>query len=107
MDLAANARLYPSILHARSQVVVYGTGAAEAQIPAQFMLVNAITLKWIFVYELTAQERAAAVGAINRMMEEKRLIHNVAKNFPLADMVSAHEAVEQGKALGNVVVTIE
>ena len=107
MDLAANARLYPSILHARSQVVVYGTGAAEAPIPAQFMLVNAITLKWIFVYELTAQERAAAVGAINRMMEDKRLIHNVAKSFPFADMVSAHEAVEQGKALGNVVVTID
>ena len=91
MDLAANARLYPSILHARSQVVVYGTGAAEAPIPAQFMLVNAITLKWIFVYELTAQERAAAVSAINRMMEDKWLIHNVAKNFPLVQIAACSD----------------
>src|SRR5712691_1385243 len=106
MDLAANAALYPGILHAHSQVVVYGTGAAQAQVPAQFLLVNAVTMKWIFVYELTTQERAAAIGAITRMMEEKRLIHNVAMTFPLADIVAAHEAVEQGRAMGNVVLTM-
>ncbi len=106
MDLAANAKLYPGVLHPRSQVVVYGTGAAEAAIPAQFLLVNAITLKWIFVYELTAQERDEAVGEITRLMEAKRLIHNVALALPLGEIVRAHEAVEQGKTPGNVVVTM-
>ena len=71
MDLAANAKLYPGLLHARSSVVVYGTGSAEAAIPAQFMLVNAIAVEFVFVYELTAEERAAAVSAITRMLEEQ------------------------------------
>ena len=106
MDLAANARLYPDVLHARSTVVVYGTGSAEAQIPAQFLLVNAIALKFIYVYELAAAERAAAISAITRMLESKTLINNVALTLPLQDIVAAHEAVEQGKALGNVVVTL-
>jgi NADPH2:quinone reductase len=106
MDLAANAKLYPGLLHPRSQVVVYGTGATEAAVPAQFMLVNVITMKWIFVYELTPKERDEAVGAITRLMAEKRLIHNVALTLPLGDIVRAHEAVEQGKTPGNVVVTM-
>jgi NADPH2:quinone reductase len=106
MDLAANARLYPGLLHPRSRVVVYGTGAAQAKIPAQFLLVNAITLEWIFVYELTAEERAAAIGAIAQGMAQKQLIHNVALSLPLAEVVRAHEAVEQGAAAGSVVVTI-
>jgi NADPH2:quinone reductase len=106
MDLAANARLYPGLLHPRSQVVVYGTGAAEAAIPSQFLLVNAITMKWIFVYELTKAERDEAVGGITRMMEGKRLIHNVALTLPLDSIVRAHEAVEHGKTPGNIVVTI-
>ena len=106
MDLAANARLYPGILHARGNVIVYGTGSAEAQIPAQFLLVNAIAIKFIFVYELTDAERAAAVADINRMLADKTLVNNVALTLPLADIVAAHEAVEQGKALGNVVVRI-
>jgi NADPH2:quinone reductase len=106
MDLAANAGLYPGILHARSQVVVYGTGKAESQIPSQFLLVNAVTMTWIFVYELTREERAAAVAAITGMMEARRLIHNVALTLPLERVLQAHETVEQGKAAGNVVLTI-
>jgi NADPH2:quinone reductase len=106
MDLAANARLYPGVLRARSTVVVYGTGSVEAQIPAQFLLVNAIAIKFIYVYELTAGEREAAISAITRMLENKTLINNVALTLPFQDIVAAHEAVEQGKALGNVVVTL-
>jgi len=106
MDLAANAGLYPGILHARSQVVVYGTGKAESQIPSQFLLVNAVTLTWIFVYELTKEERAAAIAAITGMIEGRRLIHNVALTLPLDRVLQAHETVEQGKAAGNVVLTI-
>jgi NADPH2:quinone reductase len=106
MDLAANAKLYPGILRARSSVVVYGTGSPEAAIPAQFLLVNAIAIKFVFVYELTDAERTAAVSDINRMLADKTLINNVALTLPLADIVAAHEAVEQGKVLGNVVVRI-
>jgi NADPH:quinone reductase len=106
MDLASNAKLYPGILHARSKVVVYGTSSLEALIPAQFLLTNQIIIQWIFIYELTAEERSAAVGTITRMLESKSLINNVALTMPLKDIVAAHEAVEQGKAMGNVVVMV-
>jgi NADPH2:quinone reductase len=106
MDLAVNAKGYPGCLHARSEVVVYGTGSADAQIPAQFLLVNAIAIKFIYVYELTAAERTAAVSTINKMLENKTLKNNVALTLPLNDIVGAHEAVEQGKAMGNVVVKL-
>jgi NADPH2:quinone reductase len=105
LDLSANARLIPGVLRPRGTVVIYGTGP-EAALPAQWLLVNAITLKFIFVYELTAEERAAAVGTITRMLEEKRLTTNVALTLPLADIVAAHETVEQGKVAGNVVVRL-
>jgi NADPH2:quinone reductase len=106
LDFAANARLLPGVLRPRGTVVVYGTGSAEAQIPAQWLLVNAIAIRFIFVYELTPREREAAVGAITRMLADKQLIHNLATTYPLDQLVAAHEAVEQGKSLGNVVVKV-
>ncbi len=106
MDLAANAALLPGIAHDRTTVVVYGTGRPVADIPAQFLLVNQVAIKFIFVYELSAHERGAAIRTISEMMEAGRLVHNVAMSFPLADIVAAHEAVEQGTAPGNVVVTL-
>ena len=106
LDLAANAKLLPGVLRPRGSVVVYGTGSVEAQIPAQWLLVSAIAIKFIFVYELTPAERDAAVGTITRMLAERKLINNVATSYPLDQIVAAHEAVESGKILGNVVVTM-
>ena len=106
LDIAANAKLIPEVLHPRGSLVVYGTGTPEGDIPLQFCLRNAITLKFIYVYELDAAERAAALGAIERALTAGKLITNVGKTFPLADTVAAHEAVEAGNVLGNVVVQI-
>ena len=106
MDFSGNARLMPSIVHPRSTIVVYGNASPEATIPSQFFLQNVITIKYIFVYELTQAERDAAISGINRMLENKTLNNNVALTLPLKDIVAAHEAVEQGKALGNVVVSM-
>jgi NADPH:quinone reductase len=94
------------VLRPRGPVVVYGTGSAEATIQAQPLLVNAMKIEFIYVYELTADERAAAVTVINRMIENKTLINNVALTLPLSDIVAAHEAVEGGKIMGNVVVAL-
>jgi NADPH:quinone reductase len=105
LDLTANAALLPSVLRPYGTVVVYGTGP-QVQFPGSFCLVNNITVKFMLVYELTADARTRAIEDITRMMEAGRLMHNVAATFPLADIVKAHEAVEQGKAIGNVVMEI-
>ena len=106
LDIAANARLIPQVLRPRGTVVVYGTGAMEAEVPLFFLLRNAITLKFIYVYELDAAERAAALAGIEHALTAGTLITNIGASFPLAETVAAHEAVEGGKTLGNVVVKI-
>ena len=104
MDLAANARLIPSVLRPRGSVVIYGTGP-EAVLPAAFCLVNTITLKFFLVYELDAQEREAAIAAITRALEQGKLQNRIGPTFPLSNITDAHEAVEAG-TLGNVIVTM-
>ena len=106
LDLAANASLIPAVLRPKGTVVVYGTGKPEAQIPASFCLVNSIRLQFMLVYELTAEERARAIADITAMLKANALIHNVAGRMPLADIVAAHRLVEDGKAIGNVVMEL-
>ena len=105
MDLTANAHLLPSVLRPRGTLVVYGTGP-QAQFPASFCLVNNITVKFLLVYELTEDERNRAIPDITRKLEANTLKHNVAKTYPLLEIVAAHEYVEQGRAIGNVVIQI-
>ena len=82
VDFAANAKLAPDVLRPRGVVVIYGTGTAESEIPSMFFLRNAITLKYIYVYELTASERAAALSAITRSLEAAALITNIGATLP-------------------------
>ncbi|MEN3386635.1 MAG: NADPH:quinone reductase [Hyphomicrobiales bacterium] len=105
LDLTANAALLPSVLRPYGTMVVYGTGP-QVQFPGTFCLVNNITVKFMLVYELTTAARTRAIEDITRMMEAGRLMHNVAATFPLADIIKAHETVEQGRAIGNVVMEI-
>ncbi len=106
LDFAANAALLPGVLRPKGTVVVYGTGSPAASIPAQWLLQNAIAIRFIFVYELAEDERRAAVEAITQGLMDNRLVHNIARTLPLDQVVAAHEAVESGSAIGNVVVTI-
>jgi NADPH:quinone reductase len=106
VDLAANARLLPTVLAPNGMVAIYGSGAPEASIPFQFLLQNNVILRFFLVYLMPPEERARATDDINRMLERGELIHNVAQTFDLDDIVAAHETVEAGKAMGNIVVRI-
>jgi NADPH2:quinone reductase len=106
MDIAANAKLIPSVLKPKGSVIIYGTGAAEATIPAQFCLVSSIRLQFFLVYELDATRREHVVNGINRALEAGILSNRVAEPFPLDQIVAAHQAVENGSAIGNVVLAL-
>lgn len=106
LDIAANAALLPGVLRPSGLVVVYGTGAMEGSVPLYFFLANQITLRFVFVYQLTDQERATALAIIAEALASGRLVHNIAKTMPLGAVVDAHEAVESGRVAGNVVLTI-
>ena len=82
LDIAANAKLIPHVLRPRGTVVVYGTGATESPIPLFFLLRNAITLKFVYVYELDAAERAAALAGIKRALAAGTLLTNIGATFP-------------------------
>ena len=104
MDLAANAKLIPFVLRPKGSVIVYGTGAAAASLPAYFCLTQSIRVQFFLVYELDTRERERAVSAISRALEQGKLANRIATpTYALTDIAAAHETVERG-TIGNVIV---
>jgi NADPH2:quinone reductase len=104
LDFAVNAKLLPDVLRPRGRVVIYGNSKPIAEVPTMFCLMGQITLQSVFIYELNEQERTRTINEIQWLLETKQLKHNIAQTFKLDDIAAAHEAVESGKVLGNVVV---
>lgn len=106
MDITANAKLIPAVLRPRGTVVIYGIGGAEATIPAQYCLTSQIQLKFFLVYDLDDAAREAGLKGIGDMLKAGTLKHTVAATYPLDQIVAAHQAVESGKIMGNVVIRL-
>jgi NADPH:quinone reductase len=106
MDITANAKFIPSVLKPKGTVVIYGIGGPEATIPAQFCLTSQIQLKFFLVYDLDDATREAALADLTTMLGRSTLKHTVAATYPLDQVVAAHQAVESGKMMGNVVIRI-
>jgi NADPH2:quinone reductase len=106
MDLAVNVKSISSIIRPKGTVIIYGTSAAEATIPAHFLLMNSINLKFFLVYELDSQDRERATSGVNRALRSGILSNRVAEPFALDQIAAAHAAVENGTTIGNVTLAL-
>ena len=106
VDIGANAPSYAGILARRGKVAVYGSGAPTAAIPAAPFINLEPTIQFYIVYQLDPEPLKAGIADLTAMLEARTLQHTVARRFPLDEIAAAHEAVESGAVMGNVVVDI-
>ena len=108
MDLSTTAPFVAAgVMAPHGLHVCYGSNVA-ADIPISFpaMLWGSLTLKVFVVYELTPQERIAAIADLTKMLKDNALRHTIGEHFTLDRIALAHEAVEEGTLIGNVVIDI-
>ena len=107
LDIAGNAKLAPEILTPGGTLVVYGSNKPEFTLPFGPMIVKNLTAAFFIVYELSPAQRREGVAYVNSRLAMGQLKTRIAAKFPLAKIVEAHQAVESGKAIGNVVLTLD
>jgi NADPH2:quinone reductase len=107
LDIAANAPLDLQLLRPGGDLVVYGSGAGEFKLAFFPLILQQVRMRFFIVYELSAADRMQAIRHLDALLRRGQLQHNVANHFPLAQIAHAHELVESGRAMGNVVVDCE
>ena len=106
VDIAANALLNLDIVRPGGEFVVYGSGAMTFNLPFGPLISKNLTLAFFIVYKLAAADRERAVSTLTEFLTTGVLSHNIGERLPLAEIALAHEHVEQGQTLGNVVLSI-
>jgi len=64
-------------------------------------------LRCFIVYNLAAADRERALHTLASLLARGELQHNIAERLPLAQCARAHEIVESGQAIGNVVLRVD
>lgn len=108
MDFSSTARLLGlGALAAHGVVACYGSNENnDIGIAFRAALFGSFSIKFFLVYDLIPSERQAALSGLQALLEDGKLIHTIGARFALNDIASAHAAVELGKIVGNVVLTL-
>lgn len=108
MDFSTTADLVrQGALASHGTVACYGSNEYEDPlIPFRICLFTTLSFQFFLVYDLTPSERAFALKELNVLLAAGRLVHAIGARYPLSEIVKAHEAVEQGKVMGNAVIDI-
>ncbi len=104
VDIAGNAALLPKVVARDGLCVVYGSNAPQACLDFGPMILSGAAVRFFIVYELSPEARQRGIADLTRWMTDSRLRHSIGATFPLDAVVEAHELVESGRVIGNVVV---
>lgn len=106
MDFSGTAAWAPEALKPHGTVVCYGSNALEQNFQYRPWLFGSLGVKFFLVYDLTPSDRTAAIARLTGLLQRGALQHTIGPRFGLAQTVQAHQAVESGQAIGNVVIDI-
>jgi NADPH2:quinone reductase len=106
VDFAANAALDLALLAPEGRIVVYGSGASDISVPFVPAIVKNARMAFFIVYNLSVDDRARAMRQLHAWLEAGSLQHTIALRMPLEQIAHAHEVVESGRVIGNVVLRV-
>ncbi len=108
MDFSTSINLLrQAVLSPHGTLICYGSNDMnEIPVPFRDLLFNSLKMNFFLVYELTAEQRAAALNLTNDGLSSGKLETLIDATFTLDETAAAHERVESGAALGNVVLEI-
>ncbi len=108
MDFSTTVRLLSAgVLAPHGKYVCYGSNVpGDNAVPFGDLLFRSLTLQFFLVYELREDQRTSAVADLDTMLKSGGLAHLIGARFPLIEIAAAHETVETGHLVGNVVLDL-
>jgi len=108
VDFASNLETNLAILKRNGVIAAYASDSnTQPQIPFYSLVYKNITVHYVLVYVMPKAAHQAAAEDVTTCLKAGVLHHVIAQRFPLSEIAAAHEAVESGQAIGNVIVIRE
>jgi NADPH2:quinone reductase len=107
VDFGANLPVTLEVLKPHGVIAAYASaGVTQPAFDYPRFMRKEASLFGVYVYVMSDAAKAAAAHDINHWIGAGQLGHAIAARFPIERVIEAHETVEAGRQLGNVVVEI-
>ncbi|HXV24871.1 MAG TPA: NADPH:quinone reductase [Alphaproteobacteria bacterium] len=108
VEFGGNLETSLAVVKENGTIAAYASMAAPAPtLPFYPLMFKAVTLRLVLVYILTPEARRRAIANLTAALAAGALTHPIAARVPLVEIAAAHEAVEAGNKLGQVLVALD
>lgn len=107
VEFGTNLPKIVTMVRPEGVVFVYGSaGEMQPKVNIQTLMMRGITMHFRSVYLMPWSDRQPAIADLTALMQQSRVTHAIGSVLPWEGVVAAHEAVESGSVVGNVVVDV-
>ncbi len=105
VDFGKNLPVSAQVLGDNGVIACYAsTSIPRPHYPYPELLWRNPLIRQVFVYTMPDAAKAQAHADIARWLQDSKPIFSIAHTFKLADVVAAHQAVERGEKIGQVIL---
>ncbi|MBD1842048.1 NADPH:quinone reductase [Cyanobacteria bacterium FACHB-63] len=107
VDFAANVETNLKILKRNGTIATYASDSqVSPQVPIYSLIYKNLTVHYVLVYGMSKTAHQQAAADITTCLKAGVLKHQIAERFPLDRIAEAHELMESGRAIGNIIVEV-
>jgi len=107
VDFGENLPVTKGVLKANGTISAYASSRVpEPVFPHYTLMLLNVNIRLVFIYTIPDEAKREACADIVRVCEEGFLRHSIGPKFSLDEVAAAHEMIESGKFIGNVVLDI-
>lgn len=101
--------IYPSVSVIKNNGVIaaYGSVAeANPSLPFYNLMFKGVKLNTYLIYIVLENDRVDINKGITSALSDNALTPIIAESFNLSEIINAHQSLEEGSVIGNVVINI-
>ena len=107
VEFGGNLSINEKIIKTNGVIAAYGSAAVmEPTLPFYNLMFKGVKIDTFLIYEVSNEDRKKIIKGLTQALNENALKHLIAQKFSMDDIVDAHESMESGSVIGNIVIEI-
>lgn len=107
VEFGGNLPINEKIIKPNGVIAAYGSMAEmEPKLPFYNLMFKGVKIDTFLIYSIEKKFREEILNGLSELLNQNSLKHMISQTYSIDDVVNAHEAMESGSVIGNIVIEI-
>ena len=107
VEFGGNLPINEKIIKPNGVIAAYGSMAEmEPKLPFYNLMFKGVKIDTFLIYSIEKKFREEILNGLSELLNQNSFKHMISQTYSIDDVVNAHEAMESGSVIGNIVIEI-